>query len=61
MYNKPALEKFIDMSRSADIDIEKLLKDVELFSNCFILHSRALSPCLTISIEVSFFLLNPLT
>nr|BAK04436.1 predicted protein [Hordeum vulgare subsp. vulgare] len=34
MYHKPAPEKSTDMSDDEpDIDIEKLLKDVELFGN----------------------------
>ena len=47
MYHKPAPEKSTDMSEDEpDIDIEKLLKDVELFGNYPILHFRALFACL---------------
>jgi hypothetical protein len=61
MYHKPPLEKSADMSDDEpdDIDIEKLLKDVELFGNYLILRCRALFK-LSMSIWVSFLLLDPL-
>ena len=47
MYHKPAPEKPTDMSDDEpDIDIEKLLKDVELFGNYLMLHCMALFACL---------------
>jgi hypothetical protein len=49
MYHKPPPEKSADMSDDEpdDIDIDKLLKDVELFGNYLILHCRALFACLS--------------
>ena len=51
MYRKPVLEKSVDTSDDEpDIDIGKLLKDVELFGNyLFIPHAQKLSCFLLIS------------
>jgi hypothetical protein len=48
MYHKPPPEKSADMSDSEpDIDIEKLLKDVELFGN-YLIHYFIVGRCLLV-------------